>query len=136
MKIPASKFLSEFRLDKSLRATALEEIVCSGLGGGIGATSGGIRNDGRVDLHHGSSTTFSIREGQACDDNRLLALLMARLAEDIQENAGEIVAIDGSNVNEFSIEYTEGELKGRIQISLSRRGKHYYLKAAADESTA
>jgi hypothetical protein len=107
MKSPASKFLAGFHLDELLRSTPCEEIDFSGPGGGMGATAGGISHDGLVDLRHGSSTTFSIKEGQPFDENGLLAVLMARLAGHIQESGGEISGVDGSSANEFLIEYTE-----------------------------
>jgi hypothetical protein len=135
MKVLQSRFLSSLDLDRTLKAAAYERIDYSGPGGGMGFIAGGISHEGLVDLHHGSATTFSIREqgGDSFDEKDFLGILSVELGREIQESGGEVIGTTISKIKEVHIEFTEGTITGRVRISPSRQGKYWTLAADGDE---
>ena len=135
MKTQMSRFLSRFRLDQSLRATAYEGIDNSGPSAASAGAASSMSQDGVVDVHHSSAITFAIREqpGTDFDECHFLGVLRTGLEKEVQESGGKIIASEPFRADEFEIEYKEGQVEGRIRISLSRRGKYYTLAADARE---
>jgi hypothetical protein len=136
-----SAFFSRFLLDRAVQATAYKGIDATrgpgGSGGSIGGTTGGI-GPGRRDVHSSATSTtgFVIRnEGEnKFEEGEFIAALAAQIKREIEESHANITASGNPSYNEFYVDYTDGNIKGRITISGSASGPSYILKANVDES--
>ena len=124
-----SAFFSRFLLDRSVTATAYKGIDATrgpgGTGGSIGGTTGGI-GPGRQDVSSSSTSTigFTIRhEGEnKFEEGEFIGALAAQIKKEIEKSHANITANGTPASNEFYVDYTDGNIKGRITISGSASG--------------
>jgi len=138
MHMQQSSFASRFMLDKSVKATAYKGIDSTGVGAGgtLGGSTGGIGPGGR-DVHTSftSASGFTIREEGEDKFNEIefLGELASQIRKEIAENHASITGSGTPASNEFYLEYSDGDIKGRITIVGSARGKAYSVRANVDE---
>lgn len=136
-----SVFLSRFVLDRSVKATAYKGIDSTrgpgGAGGSIGGSTGKLGPRG-ADVHSSSTSTAGFtmaEEGEnKFDENEFFNVLASQIRKEIEESHALITRSGSPSPNEFYVDYTDGNIKGRITISGSARGETYSLKANVDES--
>lgn len=135
-----SAFFSRFNLDRSVKATAYKGIDSAhgpGGGGGMGGTAGGV-GPHRANVRSSSTSTagFMIYEqgDNKFQESEFLEVLTSQIKKEIEDSHANITATGTPAPNEFSVDYKDADIKGRIVISGSARGKYYDLKASVDES--
>lgn len=136
-----SAFLSGFRLDRTVKATAykgIDSTRAADVGGSIGGSAGGIGPRG-ANVHSSSTSTagFMIyEEGEKkFNESEFIEALASQIKKEIEESHANITGSASPASNEFYVDYTEGKIKGRITISGSTSGRSYLLKANVDEGS-
>lgn len=135
-----SVFLSRFVLDRSVKATAYRGIDSTrgpgGAGGSIGGSTGKLGPRG-ADVHSSSTSTAGFTmadEGEnKFKEREFIEALASQIRKEIEESHANITGSGTPASNEFYVDYTDGNLKGRITISGSAQGSTYALKANVEE---
>ena len=130
-----SAFFSRFVLDRSVKATAYKGIDSAhgpAGGGSLGGITGGI-GPGRADVHSSSTSTagFTMNQEGAnkFNESEFIEALASQIKKEIEENHASITGSGNPSSNEFSVDYKDGNIKGRITISGSATGQVYAVQA-------
>ena len=131
-----SAFLTQFSLQKTFAITATPGLDCSkfGVGGGIGSSAGGLGSGG---VTHSQSFTVSceISGSEPFKESQVFLSLKSEIKRQIQATGMQLKGSAYSTNDGFQIEYAEGKIRGKVQISGQRNERYYSVTARIDESS-
>jgi hypothetical protein len=132
-------FFSKFSLEYSVKNNSSRSgLLCSnesmgsGGGGGGGGTTSGVFGLGRASHHKAVSFSCQINEvgNNSFNEAEFIALLRADVERQLHSSGAKVIK-QGSTVSPgFDFEYSEGDLKGRINILGRRNSTNYYTLLA------
>jgi len=131
-----SRFLSQFSLQKIVGSQATRGLDCSIAteGYGMGASAGGIGFD-RVSHDQSHTTVCEIKESGIFKEGEFTQLLKSEIEKQVQKTGGEIQGSGISGSKGFYIEYAEGNIHGKVEVSFQRDGRYYSVTARIEEKT-
>src|SRR5829696_7365036 len=121
-----SAFLAQFSLQKTLANVNATGLDCSkfGSGGGIGGSSGGV-GSGRVS-HSQSHTIFcGIEQPAQFQEAGFIQLLKTEIERQIKSTGGHIQGSSNSSSDGFQVEYTDGKIHGKVEMTGQIKGSTY-----------
>jgi hypothetical protein len=137
--IPSSSFLSGFSLRdlvKSDRSSSGMSCAKRGLGGNGGSTGSLGRRGTSISKSDSFSCQINATGEETFDANALIASLKTDVEKDINRSGASILNHGNSDPTGFFFEYSQGAIKGRIEISGKQSGPNYYsLQARLDEKS-
>lgn len=129
-----SSFFSKFSLNELVeRNKTSGGLNCSagGAGDGIGIGAGGV---GKGPSHFHKGESFSCQIGEQFDQGKFIEALKRSVEKDLDASEAKIISSDSPDVTKFYFEYTVAEINGRVEISGTRSGNYYTVKADLDET--
>lgn len=133
MGISSSSFLSRFSLGELMkRNQSPAAILC--VKGGMGGGENSIGSASRKQSSIRKSSSFACQIGSAAfDESGLMASLKTDLENELTGSGARIIGQGSSGPAGFYLEYSEGDIHGRINIEGKRARDYYSLEASLDE---
>lgn len=131
-----SRFFSKFSLNELVkRNESVIGLNCSGGsagGGGISMGTGGVSKN-QSNFTRTESMGCQIADATQFDEAKLIQALKQTVEQDLGASKAEIVKSESREANSFSLQYTLEKIAGRLEISGTRSGNFYILKADLQE---
>ena len=130
-----SAFLSQFSLPKTLAKVNAPGLDCSkfGEGGGIGGSTGGI-GSGHVSHSQSYSAFCGIERPEQFQEASFIQSLKTEIERQLQSSGAQIKGSSLSGSNGFEIEYAEGKIHGKAEISGQRQESNYIVTTKIEEN--
>ena len=130
-----SAFLAQFSLPKTLANVKAPGLDCSkfGEGGGLGGSAGGI-GSGRVSHSQSHSTFCGIVRPEQFEETGFIQSLKAEIERQIKSNGAQVQGSRLSGSNGFQIEYAEGKIQGKVEITGQRKESTYIVTTNVEEN--
>jgi len=136
MNFSSSSFFSNFSLEELVKKNQSPSgMICAQ--GGMGGGGGGFSSVGRKQSSSNRSLSFSCQiRATSFDDAAFIASLKADVEQEIIRSGAKIMNQGSSDPAGFYLEYSEGDIQGRISIGGKKSGANYYsLEASLAEKT-
>ncbi|HEX6649673.1 MAG TPA: hypothetical protein VF075_09040 [Pyrinomonadaceae bacterium] len=133
-----SRFFDKFSLNELVKRNAsVVGLNCSSGagGGGMSMGAGGIGKD-HSHFSRTESMGCQIADATQFDESKLIQALKQTIEQDLGASKAEIVKSDSREANSFSLQYTLEKIAGRVEISGTRSGNFYTLKADLEEKNS
>jgi hypothetical protein len=134
-----SSFQSPFFHKFSLRELVEKNKATGGLncspsagGGGVGTGGGGIGAK-QSNFHKGESFSCQLTDATEFDEGKFMQVLQDSIETDLTASNAKIASGKNPDGTGFHLEYTIGDIKGKVQISSKRTMNFYTLNAELDE---
>jgi hypothetical protein len=130
-----SAFLAQFSLPKTLVTINAPGLDCSkfGEGGGIGASAGG-KGSGGVSHSQSHSTFCGIERPEGFQEAGFIQSLKTEIERQIQSSGAQVRGSRYSGGNGFQIEYAEGKIQGKVEITGQRQESTYIVTTNIEEN--
>jgi hypothetical protein len=130
-----SAFLAQFSLPKTRANVKAPGLDCSkfGEGGGIGGSAGGV-GSGRVSHSQSHSTFCGIERPEQFEEAGFIQSLKAEIERQIQSNGAQVQGSRLSGSNGFQIEYAEGKIQGKVEMTGQRKESTYIVTTNVEEN--
>ena len=135
IKASQSAFLAQFSLQKTVANVNTPGLDCSkfGEGGRMGGSAGGVGSDSIS--HNQSYTIFcEIERSGELQEGVLIQSLKSEIDRQIQSTGGQIQGSTTSGNRGFQIEYVEGKIHGKVEMSGQKKESYYIVTTNVEES--